>query len=76
MKPEDTDSCSTNCLINALGIAIHRKHYKISPYLIPLAYDVRAGLVNREEALKAVNAPINEQIVRRVVQKLGLVYEV
>lgn len=75
-KPEDTDSCSTNCLINALGIVIHRKHYKISPYLIPLAYDVRAGLVDREEALKAVNASINGKIVREIAQKLGLAYEV
>lgn len=75
-RPEDTDSCSTNCLVNALGIALHKKYYKISPYLIPLAYDVRAGLVDRQEALKAVNMRLNDEMVRQIAQKLGLLDEV
>ena len=73
-RPHDTDSCSTNCLINALGIAIHKKYYGINPYLIPLAYDVRAGLVKREDALKAINAQINDRIARQTAQKLDVPY--
>lgn len=76
VRPKDTDSCSTNCLVNALGIAIHKKHYKVSPYLIPLAHDVRAGLVKREDALKAVNMAGDEHIIREAARRLGVGNEV
>jgi tRNA(Ile)-lysidine synthase TilS/MesJ len=72
VRPRDTDSCSTNCQLNALGIHVHRNLYNISPYVIPLAHDVRTGLMTREEALLAVNAPVNPKIVTRIAHQLGL----
>jgi tRNA(Ile)-lysidine synthase TilS/MesJ len=71
-RPRDTDSCSTNCQLNALGVYVHRKKYGISPYVIPLAHDVRMGLMSREDALSAVNAPLNDKIVVHVARRLGL----
>lgn len=72
VRPGDTDSCSTNCLANALGIAIHRARYGISPYLIPLAHDVRTGLVTRDDALESVSAPLDLGQVRRMAEKLDV----
>lgn len=71
-KPEDTDSCSSNCLLNSLGIELHRRRYGISPYAIPFARDIREGLVDREEALKAVNAKLNKEVLKKVAQELRL----
>jgi hypothetical protein len=72
VRPRDTDSCSTNCQLNALGIHVHRQRYGLSPYVIPLAHDVRHGLMTREEALAAVSADVNPKIVRRIASQLGL----
>ncbi|MFH1397945.1 MAG: hypothetical protein ABIH27_05315 [Candidatus Omnitrophota bacterium] len=71
-KPQDTDSCSSNCSINSLGILIHRKKYNISPYLIPLAHDVREGLVNREKAMSDTSSVIDENLARDMAAKLNI----
>ena len=34
-RPKNTDSCSTNCELNTLGIALHLQRYGIHPYIIP-----------------------------------------
>ena len=72
VRPRDTDSCSTNCQLNALGIHVHRQRYGMSPYVIPLAHDVRHGLMTRDEALAAVSADVNPKIVKRIASQLGL----
>jgi hypothetical protein len=72
VRPRDTDSCSTNCQLNALGVYVHRKRYGISPYVFPLAHDVRAGLMTREDALRAVNGSLHEGIVAKVAAQLDL----
>lgn len=72
VRPRDTDSCSTNCQLNALGIYVHRKKYGISPYMIPLAHDVRAGLVSRDDALAALDGELNPRIVAHVAKTLGV----
>jgi hypothetical protein len=72
VRPRDTDSCSTNCQLNALGVYVHRKRYGLSPYVFPLSHDVRAGLITREEALRAVNGDLNHAVVARVATQLGL----
>ncbi len=72
VRPRDTDSCSTNCQLNALGVHVHRQRYGLSPYVFPLAHDVRAGLLTRDEALRAVNGELNPAIVASVAARLGL----
>ena len=71
-KMKSTDSCSTNCQLNSLGIAIHQKKYNLHPYVIPLARDVREGLMTREEALVAVNSPVNDKLVDHIAESFGL----
>ena len=70
--PSDTDSCSTNCLINALGVYLHRTWYGISPYTIPLAADVRSGLVDRQAALAQVHGDVNMETVKRAAEHIGV----
>ena len=71
-KPKSTDSCSTNCQLNSLGIEVHRQRYGFSPYVIPLARDVREGLVRREDALTAVRGELNSELVQSMAKKLGV----
>jgi PP-loop superfamily ATP-utilizing enzyme len=71
-KTKSTDSCSTNCQLNSLGIAIHQKKYNLHPYVIPLARDVREGLMTREEALTAVSGKVNEKLVDHIAESFGL----
>lgn len=68
-SPRSTDSCSTNCQLNSLGIQIHKDQYGLSPYVIPLARDVREGLVERTEALRAVSADLNPALVRNIARQ-------
>jgi hypothetical protein len=70
--PDDTDSCSTNCLVNSLSIAVHRARYGFSQYLLPTAYDVRIGVADRQESLEAIDAPLDEAVVRRMAEQLGV----
>jgi hypothetical protein len=71
-KPQDTDSCSSNCSINSLGIMIHKKRYNLSPYVIPIAHDIREGLINREKALGDVNSSIDKNLASDIAGKLNL----
>jgi hypothetical protein len=71
-KTKSTDSCSTNCQLNSLGIALHQKKYNLHPYVIPLARDVREGLMTREEALEAVGGKVNEKLVAHIAESFGL----
>ena len=71
-KTKSTDSCSTNCQLNSLGIAIHQKKYNLHPYVIPLARDVREGLMTRDEALQAVSGQVNEKLVDHIAESFDL----
>ncbi len=71
-KTKSTDSCSTNCQLNSLGIAIHQKKYNLHPYVIPLARDVREGLMTRDEALEAVGGLVNDKLVDHIAGSFGL----
>ena len=71
-KPQNVDSCSTNCQLNSLGIEVHKRKYGISPYVIPLARDVREGLVKREEALEAIGGKLNSNLVKHIAERFGV----
>jgi hypothetical protein len=71
-RPKNTDSCSTNCELNSLGITLHLQRYGIHPYVIPLAHDVREGILKREDALKAVSELPNFEIAKGIAEKLEI----
>lgn len=72
VKPDDTDPNSTNCLLNAFGIRVHRERHRFHPYAFELANLVREGHLDRDEAIARLEATEDEETVRRVRARLGL----
>jgi Queuosine biosynthesis protein QueC len=50
-EPTDTGFCSSNCLVNDVGIAVHSAAHGYSNYEVPTAWEVRVGHLDREAAL-------------------------
>lgn len=70
--PLDTDSNSTNCLLNSFAIEVHQQAYGFHPYAHEIAGLVRRGVLTREEGIKRLNTPGNAEVIRMVKQRLGL----
>ncbi len=71
-EPDDTDANSTNCLLNSLGIKIHKEQFGFHPYAFEIANLVREGYMSREEGLEKLSKKLDEKIIRQVEEKLGL----
>lgn len=70
-KPDDTDPNSTNCLLNSLGIDVHRERFGFHPYAFELAGLVRAGYMEREEAIERLEEASDTTLVERVRKRLS-----
>ena len=53
-KPTNTDTNSTNCLLNALANEGHLKRHRFHPYVLEIANMVRQGVMTREEGLEKI----------------------
>jgi tRNA(Ile)-lysidine synthase TilS/MesJ len=71
-KPQDTDTNSTNCLLNSFANIIHKKHFSFHPYVFEIAKLVREGFVDREKALKKINKSEKQETVEKVKEKLKI----
>ncbi len=72
VRPTDTGR-STNCLINQLGIYVHKKEKGYSNYSFPYSWDVRLGHKTRDETLEEINEYIDEAEVKRIMAEIGYV---
>jgi amino acid adenylation domain-containing protein len=72
VRPSDTGR-STNCLINDLGIYLHKKQRGFHNYSLPYSWDVRLGQKTREEAIEELDDEIDEANVRRMMAEIGYV---
>ncbi len=70
VRPSDTGR-STNCLINQVGIHVHKTKEGYSNYSFPYSWDVRVGHKTREGALKEINEEINQKEVTRIMGEIG-----
>ena len=70
-KPEDTGFCSSNCLMNDVGIQVHLQNRGYHNYAIPLSWDVRIGHLSKEESLKTLNGEVDEPQVERILKDIG-----
>jgi len=68
--PEDTDTNSSNCLLNAFANDIHIKRYGFHPYVWEIANMIREGLIDREEGYKKIYAEQPETLVTAAKVKL------
>ena len=57
-RPDDTGR-STNCLINAAGIYVHKIEQAHHNYAVPYSWDVRLGHKTREEAMEELDDPMD-----------------
>jgi predicted PP-loop superfamily ATPase len=70
--PEDTDSNSTNCLLNAFANQIHVQRYGFHPYIWEIANMVREGIIPRAEGLHKFETPVPPAWIRMAQEKLGI----
>ncbi|MCF7568037.1 amino acid adenylation domain-containing protein [Sabulilitoribacter arenilitoris] len=70
VRPTDTGR-STNCLINQVGIYVHKKEKGYSNYSFPYSWDVRLGHKTRDESLEEINEYIDEVEVKRIMDEIG-----
>ncbi|MEM6569780.1 MAG: amino acid adenylation domain-containing protein, partial [Planctomycetota bacterium] len=70
VRPADTGR-STNCLINDIGIFVHKRERGFHNYALPYSWDVRLGHKTREECLDELDDEIDTERVDRVLREVG-----
>ena len=70
--PDDTDSNSTNCLLNAFANDVHIKRFKFHPYVWEIANMVREGVMGREDGYKKIYGAQSPDLLKIAKEKLGL----
>jgi tRNA(Ile)-lysidine synthase TilS/MesJ len=71
-KPLDTDSSSTNCLLNSLANEIHQERFGINPYSHEVAELVRAGVITRQEGLSRLARRPNAALISKLKAELEI----
>ena len=73
-RPRDTGR-STNCLINDVGIHVHKIERGYHNYSLPYSWDVRLGHKRREAALQELDDHIDENHVNRILNEINYTVE-
>ncbi|MGO4527357.1 amino acid adenylation domain-containing protein [Microvirga sp. 2MCAF35] len=71
-RPSDTGR-STNCLINDVGIFVHKKQRGYHNYALPYSWDVRLGQKTREEAIDELNDELDVPRIREIMSQIGYI---
>jgi amino acid adenylation domain-containing protein/non-ribosomal peptide synthase protein (TIGR01720 family) len=69
IRPADTGR-STNCLINDIGIHVHKRKQHFHNYALPYSWDVRLGVKQRAEALDELDDDIDVSGVYRILNEI------
>ena len=69
--PGDTGFCSTNCLINDIGIYTYFKTRGYHNYAAPLSWECRLGLISRGDGFKALDIDIDIKKVREIYHEIN-----
>lgn len=72
IPPADTDSNSTNCLLNALANYCHLDRHGFHPYVLEIASLVRQGVMSRNDGIEKIYTPQNQEMVDYARRRLGL----
>ena len=70
VRPSDTGR-STNCLINDVGIYVHKRREGFHNYALPYAWDVRMGHKQRAAALEELDDDIDVENVHQILSEIG-----
>lgn len=71
-RPKDTDTCSTNCLLNTLGNYACLKQLGYHPYIGEMSALVREGKMSYNDAIKAEYVDANSFAAKYSLKKLGI----
>jgi hypothetical protein len=70
--PTNTDTNSTNCLLNAYANQVHIERLKFHPYVWEIANMVRQGVMSRTEGMEKIYSPQNPEQIEYARKKLDL----
>ena len=70
--PTDTDTNSSNCLLNAFANQVHIERNGFHPYVWEIANMVRQGIMDREEGLEKIYTEQNREMVEYARKRLEL----
>lgn len=70
LRPSDTGR-STNCLINDLGIYVHKQRRGYHNYALPYSWDVRTGHKDRDAALAELDDDIDVPRMHEIMKEIG-----
>ena len=70
--PTNTDTNSTNCLLNAFANQCHLERHRFHPYVWEIANMVRQGVMSRADGIEKIYTPQDPSMVDYARQKLGL----
>ncbi len=70
--PTNTDTNSTNCLLNAFANQCHLERLKFHPYVWEVANMVRQGVMSRAEGIEKIYCPQSSEMVDYARKKLEL----
>lgn len=70
--PTDTDTNSTNCLLNAYANQCHIERHGFHPYVWEIANMVRQGVMSREEGIEKIYSDQNHEMVEYAKEKLEI----
>ncbi len=69
VRPSDTGR-STNCLINDVGIYVHKQERGFHNYALPYSWDVRLGHKRRQAALAELDDDLDEDRVQTILREI------
>lgn len=72
LAPRDTDTNSTNCLINAFANECHLRRHGFHPYVWEIANMVRHRVMDRGEGIRKIYTKQNQKMVEYGKKRLGL----
>jgi acyl carrier protein len=70
VRPQDTGR-STNCLINDIGIHVHKRERGFHNYALPYSWDVRLGHKTLDEARAELDDEIDLEHVKKTLAEIG-----
>lgn len=68
--PLDTDTNSSNCMLNAFANNCHIERHGFHPYVWEIANMVRQGVMNRDEGIEKIYSPQNNEMVEYARERL------
>ncbi len=71
LQPGDTGFCSSNCIINDVGIYVFQKEKGYHFYASPLSWDCRLGVISRDQAMRELSFAGDLKQVDRILGEIG-----